>query len=128
MSGPIDADEAEELVKKALSLSPDDGYITDSLGWIFYKKGLFEEAVTYLKKATELAPDDPTILEHLGDAYVKANDKDKAIQYYRKAMEKKEKDKTKYSSVSHYSFANTPKKHSINTKIATIPASSMTTL
>ena len=32
-------DEAERLVKEALKYKPNDGYITDSLGWVYYKKG-----------------------------------------------------------------------------------------
>ena len=31
--------EAEELIKKALKIKPESGHITDSLGWLYYKKG-----------------------------------------------------------------------------------------
>ena len=34
----INLDRAEELIKKALEKRPDDGYIIDSLGWVFYNK------------------------------------------------------------------------------------------
>ena len=33
-------DEAEQLIRQAIELRPDDGYITDSLGWVHYKRGL----------------------------------------------------------------------------------------
>ncbi|MDH3827604.1 MAG: tetratricopeptide repeat protein, partial [Desulfobacterales bacterium] len=72
---------------------PDDGYITDSLGWVYYKKGEFEKAVQYLQKAVQMVPDDPIMLEHLGDAYLKLNDKAKALKYYNKSLKNKEKDK-----------------------------------
>ena len=42
-------DEAEKLIKEALNYKPDDGYITDSLGWVYYKKGLYENAVEMLE-------------------------------------------------------------------------------
>jgi tetratricopeptide (TPR) repeat protein len=86
-------DEAEHLIKKALKQKPDDGYITDSLGWVYFKKGLFIKALKYLKIAESLVPDDPIILEHLGDAYLKTSNKKKALQFYKRSLLKKEKDK-----------------------------------
>ena len=84
-------DEAERLIKEALKYKPDDGYITDSLGWIYFKKGLFEKALIYLQKAHRLVPDDPIILEHLGDVYIRINEKEKALDYYNRSLLKKKK-------------------------------------
>ena len=89
----INLDEAECLIKEALKYMPDDGYITDSLGWVYYKKGLYKDALKLLKKAVNLVPDDPVILEHLGDAYLKMNDKKKALMFYERSLLKREKDK-----------------------------------
>ncbi len=86
-------DEAEQLVLEALKYKPDDGFITDSLGWVYYKKGDFPKALQYLKKAAEIVPEDPVILEHVGDAYLKLNDKPNALKYYQKSMSKREKEK-----------------------------------
>ncbi|MBW2410746.1 MAG: tetratricopeptide repeat protein [Deltaproteobacteria bacterium] len=88
-------DEAELLIKEALKYKPNDGYITDSLGWVYYKKGEFEKAIKYLTRAVELVPDDPIMLEHLGDAYLKVNDKANALKYYQKSLMNKEEDKDK---------------------------------
>ena len=57
------------LIKKAVSLKPDDGYIVSSLGWAFYRLGNFKEAVKHLERAVELRPEDATLNDHLGDAY-----------------------------------------------------------
>ena len=89
----IELDEAERLVLMALETQPDDGYIIDSLGWVYYKKGLFDRAVSVLEKAVSLVPDDPTILEHMADAYLKIGAKEKALEFYRRSLSKKEKDK-----------------------------------
>lgn len=62
-------DEAEELVNRAVELSPDNGAYVDSLGWVYFKQGRRDEALTQLKKAIELLPDDETVWDHLGDAY-----------------------------------------------------------
>ncbi|MCF8068438.1 MAG: tetratricopeptide repeat protein [Desulfobacterales bacterium] len=87
-------DEAEQLIIEALKQKPDDGYITDSLGWVYYKKGDYDKAVLYLLKAFELVPDDPTILEHLGDAYLKKNDHDQALEFYKRSLDNREDDKS----------------------------------
>jgi len=87
-------DEAELLITRALKIKPDDGYITDSLGWVHYKKGNYELALQFLKKAAALVPDDPIILEHLGDAYIKMNTPDKALKYYRRSLSKRKNNKS----------------------------------
>ncbi|MCB1529109.1 MAG: tetratricopeptide repeat protein [Hyphomicrobiaceae bacterium] len=60
--------EGLKLIKKAVSLKPDDGYIVDSLGWAYYRLGRYDDAVTQLERAVELRPDDPVLNDHLGDA------------------------------------------------------------
>lgn len=85
-------DEAEDLIRKALQYKPDDGYITDSLGWVFFQKGKYQEALKVLKEAVLLVPDDPIILEHLGDAYRKTGDDKNALEYYRRSMQQKTSD------------------------------------
>jgi tetratricopeptide (TPR) repeat protein len=85
-------DEAQDLIMTALKIKPEDGYITDSLGWVYFKKGLFPQALKMLKRAIELVPDDPIILEHLGDAYLKMGDKEKALEIYEKSLLKRKDD------------------------------------
>jgi Flp pilus assembly protein TadD len=64
--------EALEMIRKAVELRPNDGYIVDSLGWAYYRLGRWNDAVTELERAVSLRPDDPVINDHLGDAYWKA--------------------------------------------------------
>ena len=79
-------DKAIQLIQKALKIKPDSPYIIDSLGWVYFRKEHYKEALTYLKKATQLLPDDPTINEHLGDAYVKMKDYYNALKHYKKVL------------------------------------------
>jgi Flp pilus assembly protein TadD len=88
----IKLDEAETLVEKAMEFKSDDGYITDSLGWVYYQQGRYEEAVEVLEKAVELVSDDSIILEHMGDAYLKVGRKKDALAFYRKALDRKQED------------------------------------
>ncbi len=60
---------ARRMIERAVELRPDDGYIIDSLGWVLYRAGKYDEAVSRLEKAIELKPEDPVINDHLGDAY-----------------------------------------------------------
>lgn len=89
----IHLDEAEALIRSALKIRPDDGYINDSLAWVYYKKGHYEEALKWLKKAEMLVPDDPVILEHLGDVHMKLNSHRKALKYYERSLKVKDKDR-----------------------------------
>ena len=60
---------ALDMIRKAVELRPNDGYIVDSLGWAYYRLGRYEDAVRELERAVELNPNDPVINDHLGDAY-----------------------------------------------------------
>jgi tetratricopeptide (TPR) repeat protein len=63
-------DLALPLAQKARELSPDSPEILDTLGWIYYKKGLVDNAIPLLKDSTEkLKNSDPNVLYHLGMAY-----------------------------------------------------------
>jgi len=62
-------EEAEKIIKKALLLKPESGYIMDSLGWVYFQQSRFSEAIEYLQEAVKAAPGDAVIFEHLGDAY-----------------------------------------------------------
>ena len=62
-------DQSLKMIQRAVELRPSDGYITDSLGWIYYMMGKDKEAIPHLERAVELLPYDSTINDHLGDAY-----------------------------------------------------------
>jgi tetratricopeptide (TPR) repeat protein len=58
-----------DLIRRALSLQPESGAITDSLGWAHYRLGQYEQAVPLLERAVALEPGEAEIIDHLGDAY-----------------------------------------------------------
>ena len=61
--------EAKAMIKRAVAREYDNGAIVDSLGWVLYRIGEYEEAVGELERAVQLEPQDPVINDHLGDAY-----------------------------------------------------------
>lgn len=82
----IHLDQAETLIRRALEIKPDDGYIIDSMGWVYYQQGKYDKAVDYLERAAELTNDEAIISAHLADAYVKTGQTIKALQAYHKAL------------------------------------------
>lgn len=62
-------DEALDMIERAVAARPNDGYITDSLGWGYYRVGRYEEAVVQMERAVELMAVDPIVNDHLGDVY-----------------------------------------------------------
>jgi tetratricopeptide (TPR) repeat protein len=69
----VNLEEAFKMLRKAVELRPEDGYIVDSLGWAHFKLGQFNEAAETLEKAINLKPSDPVLNDHLGDAYWRVN-------------------------------------------------------
>ena len=62
-------EEALEMIERAVAASPQSGYIVDSLGWVLYRLGRYDEAVLHMERAVELMPVDPVVNDHLGDVY-----------------------------------------------------------
>src|SRR5262249_13300752 len=62
-------DEALAMAQKVVAVRGDDGPSLDTLGWILYQLGRYDEAVPRLCQAAILDPGTPEIHIHLGDAY-----------------------------------------------------------
>ena len=60
-----DLTKALSLCKKAVKVSPDSYACYDSLGWVYYKLGLMEDALHYLEEAEKLAPENREIAKHI---------------------------------------------------------------
>jgi tetratricopeptide (TPR) repeat protein len=78
--------EAQQMIQKAAERRPNDGAITDSLGWVMLREGNIGDAVQLLERAVELEPEDPTINGHLGDAYSAAGRMLEAQYQWRRAL------------------------------------------
>lgn len=92
----IHLDKALEYIKRAVHLLPENGYIQDSLGWVYYRLGNLDKAKTILEKAILLAPDDPLIHDHLGDVYRGLGNNCKASESYTNALKYLQDEKKKH--------------------------------
>jgi Flp pilus assembly protein TadD len=59
-------EEARKLIERALELSPDDAFIIDSMGWVYYRMGDIPKAVEQLNRAWQ-GRQDAEIGAHLGE-------------------------------------------------------------
>jgi tetratricopeptide (TPR) repeat protein len=77
---------AKTLIQLALEQRPDDVHIIDSMGWVLYTAGEFDQALSYMEQAVELAPNDPTVMDHLGDVYYRLGRKKEARFQWERAL------------------------------------------
>src|SRR3546814_19928773 len=77
------------MLVRAVKLRPSDGYIVDSLGWVYYRLGRFDEAVVQLERAVALRPPDPTINDPLGDALWQVGRRHAARSRWHRARDRK---------------------------------------
>ncbi|HVF70776.1 MAG TPA: tetratricopeptide repeat protein [Chthoniobacterales bacterium] len=79
-------DEAEEMVGRALEFDPNNGAFLDTLGWVHYRKGKYEDALSELLRAEQnLSRPDPVVFEHIGDVYAKMDRNPQAVDFWQKA-------------------------------------------
>jgi tetratricopeptide (TPR) repeat protein len=69
--------EALGYIKKALDMEPNDAAIMDSMGWVLYRLGNYQEAISQLRRANDIAKD-PEIAAHLGEVLWVSGNKDAA--------------------------------------------------
>ena len=90
----LNLDAGMKMLKRATELRPDDGAITDSVGWAYYRLGQFDKAVEWLERASEQKGEDATVVEHLGDAYWHVGrHREARFQWARAMNQKPEKDR-----------------------------------
>jgi tetratricopeptide (TPR) repeat protein len=79
-------DMALQLAQTAKARLPQSWEVDDTLGWIYYKKGLSTLAITSLRQGAGRNPSDPTIHYHLGLAYLKNGEKGEAMRSLQQAL------------------------------------------
>ena len=78
--------EAYDLIIRAYNLSPNSPSIIDSLGWVLFKLGRIQEALTYLEQAYSIVSD-PEIAAHLGEVYWVLGNSERALELWSQTLE-----------------------------------------
>lgn len=80
-------------IERAYELESDSASVTDTIGWLRYRQGQFEDdaqregAVTLIERAHEIAEEpSPETLDHLGDVYWRLGKRDEAIDAWREGL------------------------------------------
>lgn len=79
-------EQAKKMIIMAAQQAPEDGYIIDSLGWMYYLSGDMVNAVEFLEKSLQLIPSNSIVNDHLGDVYWKLGRKREAVFQWEKAV------------------------------------------
>lgn len=73
-----DKEKALRLAQTAKEVAPEEPHISDTLGWILYKRDLYHRALSLLKESAAKLPENPEVQYHLGMAFYKTGDKEGA--------------------------------------------------
>jgi tetratricopeptide (TPR) repeat protein len=88
-------EEAADMIKRALQIDPNNGAYLDSLGWLEFRQGKFDQALTDLLRAAQnMSRDDAVVYEHIGDTYLKLNRVPQALEAWQKAITLEPQNKT----------------------------------
>jgi tetratricopeptide (TPR) repeat protein len=82
-----DLDDALRMALSAQKLTGDNSVVSDTLGWVYLKKGLTGSALQVFQNNVRKDPKNPTYRYHLGAALLASGDKLKAREELRKALE-----------------------------------------
>jgi tetratricopeptide (TPR) repeat protein len=80
-------DEALTLAKIAKARYPEDPSTMDTIGFAYYKKRLYGNAVAEFQDCLEKRPDNPIVRYHLGLAYYGRGEKEQALAELARALE-----------------------------------------
>src|SRR4030095_8970001 len=92
-------EQAEQYITRAMELRPDNGYIVDSLGWVYYMRARpmiaagdvaggrrwLAKAIEELQRAHELTGGDPVTSAHMGDVSLRRDERRRALAKFEEA-------------------------------------------
>jgi tetratricopeptide (TPR) repeat protein len=78
--------EAYDYIHRALELHPDNNAILDSMGWVLYRLGNYEEAIHYLRRSLAIKHDHE-VAAHLGEVLWVSGARDEAMAVWQRALE-----------------------------------------
>ena len=80
-------DQAITMAQLAMRKMPDSPNVADTLGYAYFKKGVYSSAVDTLEQASKKDPNSASIHYHLGLAYSKMNNSAKAREQFQRAAQ-----------------------------------------
>jgi len=81
---------ARELVQKALQQHPEEPKVLDTMGWVLYRQGEIDQALTYIRQAQGKDPEKSVLNYHLGKILYDQGRTDQAKEFLQAALSGKD--------------------------------------
>ena len=94
--------ESYTLIEQALKLAPEDPFILDSMGWVLYRMGQNDTALTFLRRAHELRAD-AEIAAHFGEVLWVVGRQDEARKVWSVALKQSPANELLLATVKKFS-------------------------
>jgi tetratricopeptide (TPR) repeat protein len=83
----LQLERALQMSLQAIQAEPNNDSYLDTVGWVYFKLGRYDEALKYISKAITAGGASATVYEHMGDIQYKLGAKNKAEQFWKQALE-----------------------------------------
>lgn len=83
----LQLERALEMATRAVQADSLNSSYLDTIGWVHYKLGNYQEAERWIRKSIEADEGSAVVLDHLGDVYHRLRDPERAMEYWKKALE-----------------------------------------
>lgn len=88
-------EQAEDYIRRALRVRPDDGAVIDSLGWVLFRRGELDAAEAELRRAVKAQPEEGEIQFHLAEVLTAQGRVADALPHYELAVKHARDDATR---------------------------------
>ncbi len=79
-------EKAAQMAERARKVRPEDPFVADTLGWIFYKQGQYPRALGLLQESLEKEPNSVEVQMHVGMTYYMMEEEDLARVHLQQAL------------------------------------------
>ena len=97
-------EEAKTLLEQALKLAPEDPFILDSMGWLYFRMKDYDQAIAHLRRALVLRAD-PEIAAHLGEVLWVKGERAEAEQVWAGALKNNPEHETLIGVINKFKSA-----------------------
>lgn len=81
-------EKALDMATKAVDTDPQNSSFLDTLGWVYFKMGDYEQAREFIRKSIDSGDASAEVFEHMGDVLAAAGEEEAAKEWWEKALEK----------------------------------------
>jgi tetratricopeptide (TPR) repeat protein len=82
----LQLERALRMAEIAITVEPKNSSYLDTIGWVYFKLGNYNQAQNYLEKAIEYGGERSVYFDHLGDVMFMKGDIQKALEHWKKAL------------------------------------------